>query len=107
MHPKWETRLKNNAARDASDRRRRVIDSYRRETEELKARLEQYESIGTPEECAAVMEKTKGKDPYAIGQGHEADIYCPTCSHHLGSDQDWAFGQTPYCPWCGQKLGSY
>lgn len=69
--------------------------------------LETYKAIGTPDDCRTAADKQEAKAPYTKGQGHEADVYCPSCCHHLGGDQEWLFDQTPYCPHCGQKLKEY
>ena len=74
--------------------------------EELEAEVEEYRTIGTPEECRAAVEKQTAKKPDYEGDGY-ADghlVYdtwiCPCCGKHYEVDYD----NYNYCPDCGQKL---
>lgn len=74
--------------------------------EELEAEVEEYRTIGTPEECRAAMEKQTAKRPDYEGDGY-ADghlVYdtwiCPCCGKHYEVDYD----EYDFCPDCGQKL---
>ena len=73
---------------------------------EYKAKVKTYETIGTPEECRAAVEKQKAKKPDFEGDGY-ADghlVYdtwiCPCCGKHYEVDYD----DYDFCPNCGQKL---
>lgn len=68
--------------------------------------VQQYRTIGTPEECRAAVEKQTAKKPDYEGDGY-ADghlVYdtwiCPCCGKHYEVDYD----NYNYCPDCGQKL---
>lgn len=74
--------------------------------EELEAEVEEYQAIGTPEECRAAVEKQTARRPDYEGDGY-ADghlVYdtwiCPCCGKHYEVDYD----NYNYCPDCGQKL---
>lgn len=74
--------------------------------EELEAEVEEYRTIGTPEECRAAVEKQTARRPDYEGDGY-ADghlVYdtwiCPCCGKHYEVDYD----NYNYCPDCGQKL---
>ena len=70
--------------------------------------IQQYRSIGTPEECRAAVEKQKAKKP----KEYEDKFYgCPVCGNVLL--HKWEKYTTklmnkknglPYCLGCGQKL---
>lgn len=70
--------------------------------EELEAEIQQYRTIGTPEECRAAVEKQTAKKVKSISQIKDGDSYvgligrCPCCGDILEED-------TVYCD-CGQKL---
>lgn len=76
---------------------------------ELKDRVEklqEYEAIGTVEECRAAVEKQKPKKPDYEGDGY-ADGYmvydvwiCPCCGKHYEVDYD----DYKCCPECGQAI---
>ena len=73
---------------------------------EYKAKVKTYETIGTPKECRAAVEKQKAKKPYFEGDGY-ADghlVYdtwiCPCC----GKDYEVDYDDYDFCPNCGQKL---
>lgn len=71
--------------------------------EELEAEVEEYEEIGTPEECRAAMEKQTAKK-IEIFNGQAS---CPNCKHLFGGMDDIKKLMTwdmPYCKNCGQKL---
>ena len=68
--------------------------------------LMDYETIGTPKECRAAVEKQKAKKPDFEGDGY-ADghlVYdtwiCPCCGKHYEVDYD----DYDFCPNCGQRL---
>lgn len=68
--------------------------------------VQQYRTIGTPEECRAAVEKQTARRPDYEGDGY-ADghlVYdtwiCPCCGKHYEVDYD----NYNYCPDCGQKL---
>ena len=64
--------------------------------------VQQYRTIGTPEECRAAMEKQTAKKVKSISQVKDGDSYvgligrCPCCGDILEED-------TVYCD-CGQRL---
>nr|DAR00574.1 MAG TPA: ribosome, girodazole, girolline, antibiotic complex, 50S [Caudoviricetes sp.] len=65
--------------------------------------VQQYRSIGTPEECRAAMERQNPRA--AITEKEDAGTtryICPTCGMYMG----WSTGTFParYCWKCGQKL---
>lgn len=62
--------------------------------EELEAEVEEYRTIGTPEECRAAVEKQTAKRPRIMGNA----MICPSCPRCFKSDN------SAYCPSCGQKL---
>lgn len=62
--------------------------------EELEAEVEEYRTIGTPEECREAVEKQTAKRPRIMGNA----MICPSCSRCFKSDN------SAYCPSCGQKL---
>ena len=70
--------------------------------EELEAEVEEYRTIGTPEECRAAVEKQTVKKVKSISQVKDGDSYvgligrCPCCGDILEEG-------TVYCD-CGQKL---
>ena len=70
--------------------------------EELEAEVEEYRTIGTPEECRAAVEKQTAKKVKSISQVKDGDRYvgligrCPCCGDILEED-------TVYCD-CGQRL---
>lgn len=66
--------------------------------------LEQYRTIGTPEEFRAAMEKQKAKKPPVVNR---PSIFvkvpvCPNCS--TPEHYQPLYGKTKYCSNCGQKL---
>lgn len=60
--------------------------------------VQQYRTIGTPEECRAAVEKQKPKKPVMDGYCGFESYECPTCHHDMSNEQK-------YCDKCGQKLG--
>ena len=74
--------------------------------EELEAEVEEYRTIGTPEECRAAMEKQKAKRPNYEGDGFSDGhlVYdtwiCPCCGKHYEVDYD----EYNFCPECGQHI---
>ena len=69
-----------------------VIEAFMR-------KIEEYEAIGTVEECRAAMEKQRAKRPsdYQIDDEYDSG-YCPCCGKAVYDDGGG------YCPYCGQKL---
>ena len=75
---------------------------------DIEEELEEYRSIGTPEECRAAVEKQKAKKP----KEYEDKFYgCPACGNVLL--RKWEKYPTKlmnkknglqYCLGCGQKL---
>lgn len=69
-------------------------------------KLAEYESIGTPEECRAAVEKQTAKKPDYEGDGYSDghlvyDIWiCPCCGKHYEVDYD----DYDFCPECGQCI---
>ena len=60
--------------------------------------VQQYRSIGTPEECREAVEKQTDEKPTAVlGTFGGKEYECKNC----GSDV--CYGDE-YCLWCGQKL---
>ena len=55
---------------------------------------EEYQTIGTPEECRAAMEKQTAKKPRIIGNA----MICPSCPRCFKS------ASPTYCPSCGQWI---
>ena len=74
----------------------------------VKDAMNQYRTIGTPEECRAAVEKQKAKKP----KEYEDKFYgCPVCGNVLL--QKWEKYNTkmmdktnglPYCLGCGQRI---
>lgn len=68
----------------------------------MQMKLKEYETIGTPEECRAAVEKQTAKKVKSISQVKDRDSYvgligrCPCCGDILEED-------TVYCD-CGQRL---
>lgn len=62
--------------------------------EELEAEVEEYRTIGTPEECRAAVEKQTAKRPRIIGNA----MICPSCPRCFKS------ASPTYCPSCGQMI---
>lgn len=58
--------------------------------------LDEYQSIGTPEECRAAVEKQTAKKPN-YDDYHRAGYRCPTCNNV----NPWGY---KHCKHCGQKL---
>lgn len=54
----------------------------------------QYRKVGTLEECRAAVEKQTAKRPRIMGNA----MICPSCPRCFKSDN------SAYCPSCGQKL---
>lgn len=63
-------------------------------TNEDKEAWEEYQAIGTPEECRAAVEKQTAKRPRIMGNA----MICPSCPRYFKSDN------SANCPSCGQKL---
>lgn len=63
--------------------------------------VEEYRTIGTPEECRAAVEKQKAKRPDG-GRDIDGNDYliCPNCCA-IVADGEWTAN---FCPDCGQKL---
>lgn len=85
--------------------RKREIQGYEMAIKALEE-IQQYRTIGTPEECRTAMEKQTPKRPdyegdgYADGQLVYDTWICPCCGKHYEVDYD----NYDYCPYCGQKL---
>lgn len=68
--------------------------------------IEQYRTIGTPEECRAAVEKETAKKPDYEGDGYSDGhlVYdtwiCPCCGKHYEVDYD----DYDFCPECGQCI---
>ena len=68
--------------------------------------IQQYHTIGTPEEIRAAIEKQTPKRPdyegdgYADGQLVYDTWICPRCGKHYEVDCD----DYDYCPNCGQRI---
>ena len=56
--------------------------------------VQQYRTIGTPEECRVAVEKQTAKRPRIIGNA----MICPSCPRCFKSDN------FTYCPSCGQMI---
>lgn len=69
-------------------------------------KLAEYESIGTPEECRAAVEKQTAKKQDYEGDGYSDGhlVYdtwiCPCCGKHYEVDYD----DYDFCPECGQCI---
>lgn len=61
--------------------------------------IQQYRSIGTPDECRAAVEKQKAKKPNKCIGFTKSLFVCPAC----GRKQPIMYEQY-YCKECGQKL---
>lgn len=69
--------------------------------------LEQYQAIGTVEECREAVEKQKPKEIYhQKWNGIDGVPYdlCPTCENNLCTTGVFARNKMNYCEKCGQKL---
>lgn len=73
--------------------RKREIQGYEMAIKALKE-VQQYRTIGTPEECRVAVEKQTAKRPRIMGNA----MICPSCPRCFKSDN------FTYCPSCGQKL---
>ncbi len=68
--------------------------------------IQQYQKIGTVEECRKAVEKQKAQAPHIWGDGYSGgkpvyDMYdCPNCGKSYEIDYD----NYKYCPECGQRL---
>ena len=62
--------------------------------------VEQYRSIGTPEECLAALDKQKANKPCK----ENTIWYCPECGEEIYWDTDYGQQKFRYCPDCGKKL---
>ena len=65
--------------------------------------IQQYRTIGTPEECRAAMERQNPRAIITEKADTETTRYtCPACGMYMG----WSTGLFParYCWKCGQKL---
>lgn len=68
--------------------------------------VQQYRTIGTPEECRAAVEKQTAKKPDYEGDGYSDGhlVYdtwiCPCCGKHYEVDYD----DYDFCPECGQCI---
>ena len=56
--------------------------------------VQQYSTIGTPEECGVTVEKQTAKRPRIMGNA----MICPSCPRCFKSDN------FTYCPSCGQMI---
>ena len=70
---------------------------YERDCEEL----EQYQEIGTVEECRKAAEKQKPKAP-AVDKYHHT--CCPSCGWVVAGDTGWGKEYLPHCENCGQAI---
>lgn len=77
-----------------------VLRHIRDFAENYKHELEQYTSIGTPEECRAAVEKQKAMKVTDI---HVDEYYCPSCGAENTTSDTLTVGDN-YCPECGQRL---
>ena len=77
--------------------RKREIQGYEMAINALEE-VQQYRTIGTPEECRAAVEKQKPKKPVMDGYCCFESYECSTCHHDISNEQK-------YCDKCGQKLG--
>ncbi len=68
--------------------------------------IQQYRTIGTPEECRAAVEKQTARRPDYEGDGYSDGhlVYdtwiCPCCGKHYEVDYD----DYDFCPECGQCI---
>lgn len=68
--------------------------------------IEQYQAIGTVEECRAAVDKQVAKKPSYEGDGYYNGelVYdtwiCPCCEKHYEVDYE----EYDFCPNCGQKI---
>lgn len=68
--------------------------------------IQQYRTIGTPEECRAAVEKHREKiadlsgDGYADGHLVYDTYECPSCGEYYELD----YNRYEYCPNCGQHM---
>ena len=79
--------------------------------EELEITVEEYEQIGTADECRAAREKMKPKKIHKRVDGtlHEEErayIYCPSCKSYIKELNYFTNCLTneKFCPTCGQAL---
>lgn len=56
--------------------------------------VQQYRTIGTPEECRAAVEKQTAKRPRIMGNA----MICPSCPRCFKN------ASPTYCPSCGQRI---
>lgn len=68
--------------------------------------IQQYQAIGTVEECRKAMERQKSQPPNIWGDGYDKegniiyDMYdCPGCGQSYEIDDKYK-----YCPECGQAI---
>ena len=62
--------------------------------------IQQYRSIGTPEECRTAAEKQIAKKPCK----ENTIWHCPACRGEIYWDTDYGQQKFRYCPDCGKKL---
>lgn len=61
--------------------------------------IQQYQEIGTVEECREAVEKQK---PMKVKEIHVDEYYCPACGAENMADQ--GIVEDRHCPYCGQRL---
>lgn len=87
---------------DANDKECRKNIDILTKTNKALEEVQQYRTIGTPEECRAAVEKQKAKKPQKTeSEGYRyTDTYrCPNCGGNFSGT-----GIANYCYHCGQKL---
>lgn len=74
--------------------------------DEFMLELEQYQAIGTVDECRKAIEKQKPQPPHIWGDGYDKeeniiyDMYdCPGCGQSYEIDDKYK-----HCPECGQAI---
>ena len=68
---------------------------------EYKAKVKTYETIGTPEECRAAVEKQKAKEPIEPDEEY-GTFKCPNCGGLIFTED--RFETHKHCLLCGKKL---
>lgn len=81
-----------NDGADTLEQSKEVIEAFMH-------KIEEYEAIGTVEECRVAVEKQRAKRPsdYQIDDEYDSG-YCPCCGKTVYDDGGG------YCPYCGQML---
>ena len=85
-----------NPPKEECERHNEVVDMAIKALEEV----QQYRTIGTPEECRAAVEKQKTRKPHKNVEKF-GGVWC-ACGKYLG--KEYFVDKPTYCSDCGQKI---